>query len=152
VPLLLLGSPFFQLFFSCSPPCQPGWPASLCTHNGLWLHSRMTVLSKRTIVVLQVQLHVVDEDSCINKCTYYCCSGLPDGVCSNQISLFGYIHLIYFVDLWYNLWPFGIFCPVLVSWMYIAKYGKPAAAYLPHRHLTALILNNRIRVYYSIFT
>jgi hypothetical protein len=36
--------------FSCPPPCQPGWPAFPCTCNGLWLHSRMPVFSKRSIV------------------------------------------------------------------------------------------------------
>jgi hypothetical protein len=41
---------FFQLFFLCPPPCQPGWPASPCTCNGLWLHSCMAVFSKSTIV------------------------------------------------------------------------------------------------------
>jgi hypothetical protein len=46
--LLLLGLTFFWLLFSCPPPCQPGWPASPCTCNGLWLHSRMALFSKNT--------------------------------------------------------------------------------------------------------
>jgi hypothetical protein len=35
---------FFWLFFSCLPPCQKRWPASPCTCNGRWLHSRMAGL------------------------------------------------------------------------------------------------------------
>jgi hypothetical protein len=32
---------FFRSFFLGPPPCQPGWPASPCTCNGLWLLSPM---------------------------------------------------------------------------------------------------------------
>jgi hypothetical protein len=43
---------FFRLFFSCLPPCPPGWPASLA------LQSCMAVFSKRTIVfLLRIKLH-----------------------------------------------------------------------------------------------
>jgi hypothetical protein len=56
------------------------------------------------------------------------CSGLPDGFFSNQkfqfaetleglamedVSIF-YVHLINFPDIWYILWPFGTFLPVVV--------------------------------------
>jgi hypothetical protein len=34
---------FFQILFSCPPSCQPGWPASPCTCNDLWLLSQMAV-------------------------------------------------------------------------------------------------------------
>jgi hypothetical protein len=30
----------------CPPPCSPGWPASPCTCNGLWLISCMAVSLK----------------------------------------------------------------------------------------------------------
>jgi hypothetical protein len=53
---------------------------------------------------------------------------MPDGIFSNQKFQFGkileglvladirtfYGHLVYFVAIWYILWPFGIFFPVLV--------------------------------------
>jgi hypothetical protein len=54
--------------------------------------------------------------------------GLPDGLFSNQKSEFGYnfeglrmdyvgifySQLVYFVAIWYSLWLFGMFFPVLV--------------------------------------
>jgi hypothetical protein len=51
------SSVYFLSFFSCPPPCKPGWPASPCTCNGLWLHSHMAVFSKRTIFLLRIKLH-----------------------------------------------------------------------------------------------
>jgi hypothetical protein len=49
VPLLLLGPPFSQCFFSSPPLCKPGWPASPCTwqwpQTYQYIHS-MTVFSK----------------------------------------------------------------------------------------------------------
>jgi hypothetical protein len=42
------------------PPCQPRWPASPCTCNGLWLHSCMAVVSKRTMCfLLRIKLHAL---------------------------------------------------------------------------------------------
>jgi hypothetical protein len=55
--------------------------------------------------------------------------GLPDGIFSNQKSLFGYIlegravprqcwyfcgHSEHFTTIWYVRWPFGVFCVHLV--------------------------------------
>jgi hypothetical protein len=56
-------------------------------------------------------------------------AGLPDGVFSNQKSLFGHIlechkidhvgifcgHLEYFTTIWHVSWPFGVFCGSLVN-------------------------------------
>jgi hypothetical protein len=40
------------------PPCQPGWPASPCTCNGLWLISHMAVsLKENNWFLLRIKLH-----------------------------------------------------------------------------------------------
>jgi hypothetical protein len=55
-------------------------------------------------------------------------AGLPDGIFSNLKSQFGeifkglemeevcisYVRLVYFTDIWYTLWPFGLFVGYLV--------------------------------------
>jgi hypothetical protein len=63
VPLLLLHRPFifFWLFFSCSLPCLPGWPASPCTCNGFWLHNHTSVFLKEnnSFSLLWIKLHAL---------------------------------------------------------------------------------------------
>jgi hypothetical protein len=52
--------PFFPTFLLCPPPFNRDDRATPCTFNGLWLHSRMAVFSKRTIVfLLWIKLHAV---------------------------------------------------------------------------------------------
>jgi hypothetical protein len=60
---------------------------------------------------------------------------LPDGIFSNQKSRFGqileglamedvgvfYVHLVYFMAIWYILWPFGIF---YACFKYIPRFGE----------------------------
>jgi hypothetical protein len=60
--------------------------------------------------------------------SWYLQPGLPDGLFSNQKSQFGqsldvramedvwtfFEHVVYFTTIWYILWSFGIFSPVLV--------------------------------------
>jgi hypothetical protein len=63
-------------------------------------------------------------------------SGLPDGIFQTKILIwvkFGgpwpaiddvglfYGHLIYFMPIWYILWPFGIFCGNLVIFTRVCK-------------------------------
>jgi hypothetical protein len=70
----LWPSILLRLFFSCTPPCQPGWSASPCTCNGLWLHSHIAVFSKGTIgfslliKLHSLALHVLAERSCSIFC------------------------------------------------------------------------------------
>jgi hypothetical protein len=55
---------FFRLFFSGPPPYLPGWPATPCTCNGLWLLVAWQCLSKRTIA--EVTYDTVRSDNLPN--------------------------------------------------------------------------------------
>jgi hypothetical protein len=65
VPLLLIGLIFFRLFFLGPPPCYPGWPATLCACNGLWLLSHVAVSLKENN-----WFFITDQTPCIHTYLY----------------------------------------------------------------------------------
>jgi hypothetical protein len=77
---------FFWFLFSCPPPCQPGWPASSCTCNGLWLQSHVAVFSKiRIVFSLRIKLYAVQVTNAHLYVT--ACKKIGDPFCYSIVSL-----------------------------------------------------------------
>jgi hypothetical protein len=88
--------------------------------------------------------------------------GLPDCIFSNQKSQFGkflgdlamedvrifYGHFVYFPDIWYILWPFGIISPVLV---YFSAFWYVAPRKIWQPCLLHFFLSLFISIFRSIY-
>jgi hypothetical protein len=93
-------------------------------------------------------------------------SGLPDGIFSNQKSIFweilegtamgdvGICHLVHFTTVWYILWPSGIFyghllCFPRLGVLYQEKTGNPGL-FGDQSEKTSHFLEGKCRIFFSI--
>jgi hypothetical protein len=105
----LVSTSFFQLPFSCPPPCQLGWPASPCTCK--W---PLTSQPHGSILKVGTFLHVVQYQGCQMVCFQTKNPNLGKFWRVLQWKI-----LVYFMTIWSILRPLKIFYGHLVHFLLI---------------------------------